>query len=232
MKAAMFGAQRRHSDHDLAALVRQIEDGAAQVQLEGEHPTQIRNVFVEVFREMESDDRHDGACHMLAALGHVLLSESSVQARLCVGEILNARDDQGGMSSLSHSWNQVDGVLLDVSIARPLVPVPFETRPTLGGLFIPSRDPTPIVYGVPIALDHMAASVLAMSLGEYVEGARSMSGLDMWWWYERSCRRLGIKARAEKLARKYRDVRWHHVVTEEGRATVTRLGVTGVSRQY
>lgn len=222
-----LGSQPRHAGDALDDLIRRVEQGAARLAIEGPHAPTIRNVFVEAVRQMESDQRLDGSCHMLAALTHVLLSESAVEAQLLIGEVLNPPKDGVQPSSFSHSWNDAGGVLIDVAIARPQHPMPYGAAPTLGGFFMPAFEESPYVYGVPVPLDSAAEFVLSKTLGQYAEGARDGGGPDFWSWYEAACQRLGIKTTAAQLAHKYCDVRWRHVTTSEGRDVAERLGLRG-----
>lgn len=224
----MFGMKPRHSGRELAAAVGRMSKSAEAVEIGAKHATVIRRVFLEVLEQMESDERSDGACHLLSSMGHVLLKESGVDGRLCVGEVLKCGDEAIG--TFSHSWNDAASVMFDVAIARPLEAMPIfeQLYPTLAGVELPAGTRTGVVYGVPLPLDEKAMTVLSGTLGDFVERGREVSGLDFWWWYERSCRRLGIKVQAQKLARKYRDDRWTHVVTAEGRREVARLGVEKV----
>lgn len=221
----LVGTQARYAPEALDALVHRVERGAARLAIEGPHAPTIRTVFVETVRQMESDRRLDGACHMLAALTHVLLSESDVEARLLIGEVLNPPEDEVRPSSFSHSWNDAGGVLIDVAIARPQHPMPYGAAPTLGGYFMPAFEESHYLYGVPVPLDPAAKFVLTRTLGEYAEGARDRGGPDLWDWYEVACRRLGIKTTAAQLVQRYRDVGWCHVTTQEGRDVAERLGL-------
>ena len=227
-RVAMFAMKPRCTGSELTALVRRMSEAVGAVGIDHNDATLIRRVFLEVFEQMESDERSDGACHLLASMGHILLKEVGVDSRLCLGEVLKCEEEAVG--TFSHSWNEAAGVMFDVAIARPLEPMPIlgQLHPALAGVELPSGKKTKVVYGVPLPLDEKAASVLSGTLADFVERGREVSGLDFWWWYERSCRRLGIKAHAQKLAKKYRDDRWTHVVTAEGRREVERLSVEKV----
>jgi hypothetical protein len=61
-----FGAQPRYGDRELRVRVAAARAAAERVAFEHVARGSILDAFVEVYREMESDRRLDGSCHVLA----------------------------------------------------------------------------------------------------------------------------------------------------------------------
>jgi hypothetical protein len=177
---------------------------------------------------MESDRRSDGACHLFAALSHVVLAEQGIDNTLCVGSIEFLNRD-GRQSAGSHSWVSVgDGVIFDVAMGRPHIEDAHDdASPILAGMALPVGRPANVIYGVSIPLDNDALIATAVSLGEFAaEFKRKSRGIDFWFWAARTCREMGIKSRVVKLEARYRNVRWTHVKMDHLDPKIQRHALT------
>jgi hypothetical protein len=105
----------------------------------------------------------------------------------------------------------------------------FRSALKFAGYFMPS---SPIVYGIPVPLHHMAEHVLTMNIGEFVAEAREMSGLDFGTWWANASDSIGLASTADQLTQKYSGERQEHVTSEEGREVAERVGFTEFVRMY
>jgi hypothetical protein len=76
--ANYFGAHPGHSEVNLRSRVEEVRGAIELVAFEHPSRREVLETFVEVYREMEGDERTDGACHLLAAHAHVVLTEHGV----------------------------------------------------------------------------------------------------------------------------------------------------------
>ena len=106
-KEKMFGLVPRFDEAELNRRVGVVKAMSLTVALNHPRRDAIVNTFVEVYREMESDDRLDGGCHLLAAHSHILLCEQGIENELCVGEYFVPASAESEAFSGSHSWVEI-----------------------------------------------------------------------------------------------------------------------------
>lgn len=194
---------------EVQTKIRSVEKSVSGLAFEHPCKEAILKSFVAVYREMESDDRLDGACHLLAALSHVVLAEHGVTNDVCVGEVLyGARSFCG-----SHSWVQIGSLVFDVASARPLNPMPATA--VLAGYQVPNGTSSANAYGVPVPLDAAAQYVARQTVGEFMAGFENASGIDFWEWAATTCGRLGLPTNPALLEKKYGETRWKYVKAVE-----------------
>jgi hypothetical protein len=215
-KAKMIGFRPRFSHEELHARVRAVREAANEAPFDHPQRERILDTFAAIYREMESDTRNDGACHLLAALSHVVLAEQGIDNTLCVGTFVFL-DREGREASASHSWVTVGrGIIFDVAVGRPLVEgARSDPAPILAGLELPAARPANVIHGVRLPLDLHGLRAASLSLGEFAaDFKRKSHGIDFWFWAARTCRDIGIKSRIAKLEARYRNVTWTHVETD------------------
>lgn len=197
-----IGARPRFNATTLEERVAKARETVALVRLKHPKGDLIKSAFIEVYREMESDCGLDGACHLLAPLGHILLLNLGVENTLCMGEV------QDFPCTFTHSWVEIHAIKFDVAGARPLIET-IHGSSVLNETEIPSGKRTGRTYGVPGEVDYMAAIPLERGLAAFAVIFKKLSGIDFWLWVQVVCRRAGIaKATAAKLREKHKNVRW------------------------
>ena len=88
--------------------------------------------------------QYAGACHMLSSILYVALSELGYEPVLCIGEIALVRRD---MACADHSWVELDGKILDLTLCNPDEGDPV-ANPVVCGVDVVTNLPPEVVYGV------------------------------------------------------------------------------------
>ena len=202
-----FGDVPRFHKAELDGRVAAARTAVSAVAFAHPQRERILETFVALYREMESDDRLDGACHLIAALSHVVLAVQGIENELCVGEVAFSETFTG-----SHSWVEIGDLRFDVAMARPMFENPvYESASVLGSTEIPSGRKTRLVYGVAVALDAAGMQAASSDLAGFMSGFKRASGLDFWFWAQRTARGLGVTAKRDKLEAQYSGARWTYL---------------------
>lgn len=214
-------ARNRKADR-LEAVMLSI---AADQQL-GKEVTLPYQVLLRYMWEWE----YRGACHSTSAILFVLLSESGLQPKLCIGEV------GAGGPYFDHSWIELDGKVFDVAVSLP------DTRGAqVGGPVFASVDlDTGIATSLDFAFyrDGLGADALVpfnKTLNEYAQAqhAEPGAGPDIWHRIVYLAPLVGLTCTVPDLIAKYGAVRREYrrsSTTKKVNVSRSRGGINGLTK--
>lgn len=143
-----------------------------------------------------------GACHVTAALLHVLLREKGIENTLVCGELGK------GENYFDHSWVEIDGKIYDIAVALPLIEK-FDGHPIFASCDISTLAQPTWTYGVSsgIADDPSMSAIKACSFVEYMDNAPYHKH-GLWHFAQKLGRKLGLRLNLNAMRNKFSGTIW------------------------
>lgn len=132
---------------------------------------QVKNIIRGAFDFIAEHD-YRGGCHLVSAIVHILLTEKGYNPTVRLGEV--QIDDY----VFDHSWIELDGEVIDVTIMNTLQDG-FKFPPVLYGKSITTGKQVEYQYGVSQYLDATAQLVISQSIGQYIIEGVSHGSLEI-----------------------------------------------------
>lgn len=157
---------------------------------------------------LERDEAWTGGCYMVAAVGHILLTEQGVNSTPCIGDVVCRQ------GAFDHAWLEIDGAIYDLAVSYPNDGCPRFPM-VFGGLGFDGKAPT-IIYGAdPKSYDTIAVAldggvrqyVESLTITGYLDGAAAL-GADLWSAITVFAKALGVRVTIEEIRAKYNSTRW------------------------
>ncbi|PGC10522.1 hypothetical protein COM08_30425 [Bacillus wiedmannii] len=132
---------------------------------------EIRDIIRSTFDFIVVHD-YQGGCHLISAIVHILLTEKGYNSVIKLGEV------QINNIIFDHSWIEIDGEVIDISIMNTLQDG-FRYPPVLYGKSAATGLQVEYKYGVSHDIDATAQLVISQSIGQYIMDGVSHGSLQI-----------------------------------------------------
>lgn len=164
----------------------------------------LKKTFMNVLNYVHKQDWM-GACHATTAIMYILYKEQGYDVNACIGEVGEVGEQP---IIFDHSWIEIDGKVIDVSISNTLIEG-LKFPPIFMDIDLISLKNTKFEYGIAWGngFDEQAEWIFGLTLGAYMEEFPGHPN-GLWGIAKNLAKNQGLKMSFGNAKRKWSDDNW------------------------